>query len=318
MSISTNNLTDVVGSRLTIRQLTVFEAAVEQGSIAAAARVLTLTQPAVSKSVIDMETTLGVPLFKRTRQGVTLTEYGNSLLLHTRAIHAELRNAANDLLALSEAQGGHVVVGVSPVSTVLLARAILQLHNDRPRIRVTILDGTQDYVLNELGSGRLDFVLGRLATRSPKAGLTQTPLIEDPIRAFVRPGHPLSRRRRVELPDLADFSWVLPLPTSFVRSALEDAFSSEDVAEPPAIVETVSINAMRTLITDSDMIAFTPRESFLDELRQKHVAIIPVEFGQNFNPIGITLKKGVELSPPAKLLHDCFVAEAKKLKGGKL
>jgi len=308
-------ISGAVGLRLTIRQLTVFETVVEQSSIAAAARMLNLTQPAVSKSIIDMEASLGVSLFKRTRQGVIMTVFGQSLLLHSRAIHAVLRNAANDIRALSLNQGGHVVVGVSGVTTTLLSRAILNLRKIHPNIRITILDGTQDYLLTELGSGRIDFVLGRLAAVSAKTGLVRSPLIDDEVRVFVRQGHPLIQHSQISISDLTDFGWILPLPTSFVRSELDDVIGAEELAQPPALVETASINVMRNLMMNSDMIVFTPSQAFLDELENNQLVILPVDLGKDFSPIGVTKKRNMELSYPAQLLHDFFVAEVDLLLG---
>ncbi|GGH55448.1 hypothetical protein GCM10010975_13020 [Comamonas phosphati] len=112
--------------RLRLQQLAVFEKVVEMGSILAASRELAMTQPAVSKSIHDLEQQLDGLLFVRGKRGVVLTEFGSLFERHTKSMLAELRYLAEDLNDWQSGASGHVIVGtLITASATLLAAALL-------------------------------------------------------------------------------------------------------------------------------------------------------------------------------------------------
>ena len=121
--------------RLRLQQLAVFEKVVEAGSILAASNELAMTQPAVSKSIQELEAQLGSALFVRGKRGVTLTEFGRLFEHHARTMLAELRHLAEALNAAQAGTAGHVIVGtLIPASATLLPDAIQRLHREAPEV----------------------------------------------------------------------------------------------------------------------------------------------------------------------------------------
>src|SRR5690606_24107662 len=96
-----------------MQQLTHVCAVADHGQIAAAARAIAITQPALSRSIRNLEETLGVALFERSRQGVALTSYGITFLAHARAIVNEVTRAQESVDALRGLATGRVSLGLS-------------------------------------------------------------------------------------------------------------------------------------------------------------------------------------------------------------
>ena len=117
--------------RLRLQQLMVFTKVVQAGSILAASRELAMTQPAVSKSVHELEAQLGGALFVRGKRGVVLTEFGQLFERHAKTLIGELRYLAEDLNASQSGNAGHVIVG-----TLITASATLMPSPELPLMRL--------------------------------------------------------------------------------------------------------------------------------------------------------------------------------------
>ena len=104
-----------------LRRIRAFLAIAENGSIRGAARRIGVSQPALTKTLKELENSLSAPLVVRSAQGVTLTKYGEALLVRARLADAELRRASDEIGQMLGAKGGQIAVGLSPVASLLLA-----------------------------------------------------------------------------------------------------------------------------------------------------------------------------------------------------
>ena len=143
------------------RRLRHFLAVYDMKSIGQAAEKLYLTQPALSKSLRQLEDDLKVKLFDRTPLGVVATVFGDTLAQHARVIRSEMRHAETELSNLRGAVKGHVTVGVGPsLATSLMPLATGMLRKAKPGIRFTIIEGLVDTILPALRRGELDLAVG--------------------------------------------------------------------------------------------------------------------------------------------------------------
>ena len=191
--------------------LRVLLAVAERGSFTAAAAVLGYTQSAVSRQVAALEAAAGQLLFERHRDGVRLTAAGSRMLPRARHILDELTAALADAHATP---AGRVRLGTFPVAAASLMPETLELlRAEHPELIVTLREATTPALVRSIRAGTLDLALVAqsppyrpLDAESP--ALDVSVLVERDLVIAVGPGHPLARRRAVEVEELAGQVWV--------------------------------------------------------------------------------------------------------------
>ncbi|MDA0239892.1 MAG: LysR substrate-binding domain-containing protein [Proteobacteria bacterium] len=248
-------------SRMNLRQMQTLVTVAEQRNILKASELLNMTQPAVSKSIKEMENTLGLSLFIRTTRGVSVTEYGASFIDHVRAVLAEMRAAWNELADIQDAYVGKLQIGALPsVSGGPLIQVLADLPRDRPGISITIHEGVHAQLLPALRNGELDMVVGRMIEDGGRGGLGQTILYHEPWAVLARKEHPLSgKNEALDLSDVFEEQWILPLPNASFRPVIKSIFDDHGLALPSAAIECSSGLMARSLLMRTDMLMIMPR-----------------------------------------------------------
>ncbi len=277
------------------------------GSILKAARRLSLTQPTVTKALRDVESTLGVRLFERSNRGLEPTAYGEIFARHAKIVLAQLRHAAEELESLRAGYSGKVTVGtLLAASASILPDAIAMLKKQRPAVAISVVVGTYDILMPSLLVGDLDMVLGRLPDEGRSRALVYEEFYAEPICVVARRGHPLARKRRLSLRELANQPWLLPLPETALRRQIERAFVEADAPLPRNVIESVSILTNRALLRKSDCIGVMPYHVALDDVELGLLAILPVKLKSIETPVGAILRAPGKLPPAAAALLDCL------------
>jgi len=241
------------------RRLRHFLAVYELGSIGRACEKLLLTQPALSKSIRQLEDELGVRLFDRTPMGVVPTVFGNALALHAKAIEVQFRNAEAQIQSLKGKAQGHVNVGIGPsVARNIMPVATRTLHNLQPDIALTVIEGLVDDLLPRLRRGELDLMIGSWPPIADPMFITECVLV-DRLEVVARTGHPLSGRP-VLRNELLAYPWALPPATQKWRQALDELFLERGLDPPKAQVVSNSASYLEALIRSSDHLSFLPRQ----------------------------------------------------------
>ncbi|KAB2386043.1 LysR substrate-binding domain-containing protein [Actinomadura montaniterrae] len=302
---------DLLNGRLKLRHLVLVVAIADQGSVLRAAEHLRLAQPAVTRSLREVEHILGVELFTRGPRGVTPTMFGDAFVEHARAVLAELRRAGERISGLADGEVGTVTIGTLLAgSNVLLPRAIAALKKDRPGITVIVQEATFDAQVPRLLDGEIDLILGRLNPIGDLRGLRQITLYGEPIRLVARHGHPARSRAGLALADLLDYPWVLPLEQTALRAELEQVFRAAGLEPPGDLVECTSVLTVRTLVRDTDMIAALPQ---LVARTDDDIAPLPVPLETVRRQVGVTLPAHRAPTPSARLMLDHLRREATKI-----
>ncbi|WUI03752.1 LysR substrate-binding domain-containing protein [Spirillospora sp. NBC_00431] len=302
---------DLLNGRLKLRHLVLVVAIADQGSVLRAAEHLHLAQPAVTRSLREVENILGVELFTRGPRGVTPTMFGDAFTEHARAVLAELRRAGERITGLADGEVGTVTIGTLLAgSNVLLPRAIAALKADRPGITVIVQEATFDAQVPRLLDGEIDLILGRLNPIGDLRGLRQITLYGEPVRLVARRGHPARARRDLRLADLLGYPWVLPLEQTALRAELEQVFRAEGLVPPGNLVECTSVLTVRTLVRDTDMIAALPE---LVARTDADIAPLPVPLEAVRRQVGVTLPAHRAPTPSARLMLDHLRAEAAEI-----
>jgi len=283
-------------------------------SILKASKRLSLTQPTVTKALRDVESTLGVRLFERSNRGLDPTPYGEIFARHAKIVLAQLRHAAEELESLRAGYSGKVTVGtLLAASASILPDAIALLKKQRPGVAISVAVGTYDILMPSLLVGDLDMVLGRLPEEGRSRALVYEEFYAEPICVVTRRGHPLSRKRRLTLRDLANEAWLLPLPETALRRQIERAFIEAGAPLPRNVIESVSILTNRALLRKSDSVGVMPYHVALDDVEQGLLAILPVKLKSIESPVGAILRAPGALAPAAAALLDCLRLAGKEV-----
>jgi LysR family transcriptional regulator of gallate degradation len=285
------------------RRLAVFASLAEKHNMPAVAREFGITQPAISASLKDLESRLGLALFERSAQGVTPTDAGALLAFHFKRVLSELRHLAPDIAAVKGTLLGTVNIGALPLGrTLLLPSAIAAVLAAHPGLRVTTVESPYEVLAAGLRSGDIDFILGAL--RPPQAGkdLHQEALFEDRISVIARAGHPLLRRRRIGFDDLQRARWVLSRQGSPSRELLERSFREAAQALPAPAVETGDLAILRGLLLQSDMLTAISAQQLHYEIAAGTLVVLPFPLDATRRSIGLTQRLGAFPSPGTRAL----------------
>jgi DNA-binding transcriptional LysR family regulator len=279
------------------RRLRHFLTVFELGSIGQAAEKLLLTQPALSKSIRQLEDELGVRLFDRTTVGVVPTVFGKALAMHAKTIEQQVRQAEAAISSLKGKAKGIVSVGVGPsVAAGLMPAATIMLHKLQPEIELNVVQGLVDELIPALRRGELDVAIGAWPLVSDPAFSTEV-LLRDRIEVVAREGHPLAGGVAT-LTDLLTHPWALPPATQRWRQTLDELFYAQGLSPPRPIVTSNSAAYLAALMRKSDCLSFLPRQTVVGEAG---LTTIEVEDLPAFEPdISMTYRER-SLNNPAKM-----------------
>jgi DNA-binding transcriptional LysR family regulator len=292
-----------VRNRLKTRQLLLVVALAEEGNIHRAAAALNMTQPAASKTLRELEESLGVTLFDREPRGVRPTLYGDAIIRHARAVLGSLDQAEEELSALKSGRLGHVSIGAitSPGVRLLPAAvaAVKRLHAD---IRISVEIDTSNVLLERLAQDKLDIVIGRLSAEHDKVQLRYEPLAGEPARAVVRAGHPLLKKKTLTLSEVRQAAWLVPPTGSVLRHRFELMFQRASLTPPSNVVETAAILFVTQLLEQSDMIAVLAEDVAHYYARHGIVAILPLPMDCRMDDFGIVTRADRLFTPATEVM----------------
>ncbi len=201
------------------------------------------------------------------------------LIAHARRIEAQLDRAATDMQILSEGRAGHVVLGAAGVAaTEAGPRAVLEMTARMPDLRIDLVEGTMDLLMDMLAQGDLDIVIGRTVEQSENLStIGSETLYTEPADLVVRCDHPLLDLSEVGWDDVLDYRWIVWPRGSPIRKALEQALAAVGRSLPFNYIESNSVIANITLLNNSDVIGVASRRSARILSRMNMLRILPLE-----------------------------------------
>jgi DNA-binding transcriptional LysR family regulator len=296
-----------IRARLKTRQLLLLVSMAEEGNIHRAAQVLHMTQPAASKLLKDLEDALGVQLFERLPRGMRPTWYGETMIRHARMALASLSQAHDEIEALKAGRFGQVSVGaITTPGMTLMPAAITLVKQEHPNLRVSLEIETSDVLMERLQQGKLDMAVARLFERHDKSALRYQALVEEPVAAVVRPGHPLLSVPKLSLRDLVSAGWIVPSAGSVLRHRFELMFQEEGLDAPDNLIETTALLFTTRMLQQSDLLAVLAADVARYYADHGMVAILPIHLPCKMDAFGLVTRTDRLLSPGAQAMLEAL------------
>ena len=298
--------------RLKLHHLRAVEAIVAQRSILKAAAVIGLSQPALTKTLRELEDILQQRLFDRLPRGMRPTEAGLLLAQTARRILAELRRLDEELDRLADPEGGTVAVGTLPVAaTGVLPGALTRLKAEHPGIAVRLDQGRTEDLLPKLAAGEIDLIVGRLYEPAIPDGFSREPLWEEPISILARAEHPIFAMRKPTLEQLRRYDLILPTVSQRVGQEIETLLEMLAL-EPTSSLRSSSYGFIREMLHATDLISVMPRLMMAGDLLRGTLKVVPLPVPAPPRPAGIILPRDRALPPAGHAFIAClraYVAE---------
>lgn len=299
-------VSDRVGRRVKLHDLHVLMAVAQSGSMGKAARRLNTSQSAVSRSIAELEHAFGVRLFDRSRQGIEPTQCGRALLGCGAAVFDELRQGVKSIEFLTDPTVGEVrVAGNEHLIAGLIASVFGRLRGQYPGIAIDVTSVIMSEQHRELRERKVDLVVGRLSPKSKEEDIRTEVLFHDGIVVVAGLESRWSRRRKVDLSELAGEPWVFPQPQSPFNAPVADLFRARGLPFPPRGLARGSVNLLCALVASGPFLGLFPRSLLHFGANLPPLKVLPLKLPIRPLPVGIMMLKNRTISPVVKLFIDC-------------
>lgn len=306
----------MIDTRIKFRHLQTFVEVARQKSVMKAAGVLHVSQPAVTKTIRELEEVLGVAVFERDGRGIRITRYGEVFLRHAGAALTAIRQGFDSVSQVRNGNAPPIRIGALPtVSTRIMPRAVALFLAEETGVRIKVVTG-ENAVLLQLRVGDLDLVVGRLAAPERMTGFSFEHLYSEQVVFCVRAGHPLSAAGRSVFAGLADFPVLMPTKGSIIRPVVERLLIANGVAELPNQIETVSDAFGRAFVRASDAIWIISAGVVAGEIEAGQLAALNVDTSETKGPVGLTMRADSVPSLPQSILMQAIRQAASALNTG--
>lgn len=290
-----------MNQRIKFRHLQAFVAIVHQQSLKRAAEQLLLTQPAISRTLAELEDILGARLLLRDRSGVELTAEGAFFLSFAEASLGALQRGISGIGGFARDSGVSLQIGMQPSAAARLMPAVATLLAERaPEARVTLVEGAHADLRTRLREGQLDLMIGRQAEPDGMGELSFTQLYTERVIFVARPGHPLLARP--DLQRIVDWPVIYPPPEDPIRPATRRLLVEAGIPLPAQRIETASGSFGLARCMEGDAIWVVPEGLVAAALEAGWLARLPFETAATAGPVGMMTRAGEQQGPGERLL----------------
>jgi len=297
------NWTDPIGRRLKLRDLHILMVVAQRGSMARAAKQLAISQPVVSRTIADLERTLGVRLLDRTPQGVAPTPFGRVLLRRSLAAFDELRQSVKEIEFLADPNVGDLQAGCSEYMAAGLIPAVIdRLSRRHPQLRFHFELGD---AATQLRERKVEFVIARLLSNNVEEDINSEALFHEPVFIAAGKGNKWAGRRKIALSELAHEPWMLAPLELTEGSPLVEAFRAEGLPLPQARVLGYSLPLRNGLLATGRFLTMVPGSVLRFGAERLLLKPLPVKLPKWQLPVAILTLKNRTLSPVAQLFINC-------------
>ena len=263
---------------ITLRHLRVIAALADLKLVARVAEALNVTQPAVSKQIVELERIVGVPVVTRDRNRLYLTPIGSRLADHAKQALNQLDRAAFDIEAMASGVSGSVSIGVvSSVAPTLLPGAIALFKRSTPQASVSVLEGHFVELFPQLEAGALDLLIARIWQPQELPGIDQISLFSEPVVVVAGRNHLLAQREDLAWSDVTASPWILPQANSVARRAVDALFASNGLTPPSNTIASLSLALNLELLRVMPALGLMPQRLAQTQAARGEIVLLPLD-----------------------------------------
>ncbi len=292
----------MIDRRIKFRHIQCFVEIVRQRSMKNAAERLFLTQPAISKTLKELEEIIGCDLLVRNRGGISLTRQGEIFLHFAEMSLAALQQGLDGVEQIG--LGGKVTLAVGALPSVaarLMPEVAQEFSELAPEVTLRITDGPHGYLIDLLRHGQLDLVIGRLGQPETMKGITFTQLYNEYVEFVVRAGHPL-----LDDPDMhriGEWTVIFPPEGSAIRPLVERVLIAHGIGEIPHKIESVSGAFGRNFVRMTDAIWIISSGVAAKEIADGTLIRLPFDNAITSGPVGLMTRPDSQPSPAGEIFR---------------
>lgn len=294
--------------RLKLRHFRIIDAVSQHSSLLRASAALSLAQPALTRSIHEIEEILELRLYERHAKGVRETVFGEAIANTSRNILRELKDLEETLDRLTYDTSVIVNVGVLPVAAVgVMPGVVARLSERRPELKVRVSQGLSEVLVPDLLADRLDLIVGRLYPPASPDGLQREPLYHEPISVVASPNHAIFTPPGPTAERLGKAKLVLPTVASRLGQEIDQLLIAMQI-DPTTPVRSSSLGFIRELVLSGEFVGVMPRLTLAADLMRGSIRVAPLPVPAPSRPAGIIYKADRPLPPAALALVEMLRA----------
>jgi DNA-binding transcriptional LysR family regulator len=300
--------------RLKLQDVRVLMSVVQAGGMRKAAAQLGTSQPAISRSISDLEHALGVRLLDRGSRGIEPTPYGRALIKRGVAVFDELRQGVRDIEFLADPTAGELRIGCPESLAAGPVLAVIdRLTRRHPRIVFQVVTAAGPPLYRNLIERHVELAISSVAGAEAGADMVVENLFDDYFVIVAGSQSPWAHRRKIELAELVNEAWTLLPSDSIARAVAVEAFRARGLEPPRTTVITPSLNLRNRLLETGRFLTLLPRFALMLPGKHSSLKVLPVEFPNAPRAVAILTLKNRTLSPLAELFIETIRAVVKPL-----
>lgn len=288
-------------SRISMRHIRLLHGVAQYGSLRKAAEALNLTQPAVTKTLHEIEKLIGTPLFLRSSQGLLPNDFGEMAIRYANLIQTDLDKLIDELGALRSGGMGTVTIGsMSSQMESLIAPTIGSLSRDYPSIHITVVEDTSDRLIEALDRGEIDLAVARVPQGWSRDNLVLEETREEFIQIACGAEHPARHWQSMDLAALSGFPWIAQLRPAPLRDIHEQIFREALLASPAKMIETSSTTLAVSLLAQTNALTLLPRSLIGHYEKMGILTALPVNVNARLGLFGLIWRKDAVVTSAVK------------------
>ncbi|WP_322045650.1 LysR family transcriptional regulator [Paraburkholderia sp. J67] len=288
-----------------LHQLEALVAVADTGSIRAAARLVAVTQTAISKALRELESTQRLPLLTRSVSGVTFTEAGQKLLSHARQVMGQLQRAEEEMAEMRGEHVGQLSIAVTPwVMRAFVPAALVRFRARMPDVQIELFEGLSAVALPRLRDGTLDFAVVPLIPAMPEQEFENEALVSFNTYVVARPGHAAVDARSIG--ELLEMNWAVNFTVSTYPGQMQDLFWQHGFdIDPKRLHRAHSASFLFDLIGRADMIGPCPEPLIVSDPSTPLVKL-DLQEALQARTVGIIKRRNAVSSASAYCFIECL------------
>ena len=281
------------------KHLVQLAAVVEHGSASKGAEALAMTQPAISRTLTQLEKRLGEKLFEPGRKPLIPTPLGEALALQGQTIHAASRRASQVLEGFQQGQTGVVRVGGTPYfMDGIISTMIADYQNKAPNVRVDQIYGYFNELRESLAAHRIDLAICPVDILEEESELSFTEVLPGRNVIACRSTHPLLKKKPASIDELQAYPWIAPPPGSPLHADLRDTLFALGAREIKIRYSGASLGAVLNYLGGTDALAVLPHSVVFAYRKRAGISALPNDIQQRYRALGL-LRLRNRQNPPA-------------------